>query len=606
MGDLQQVEEPTVDVEENNPEVVDVAVEATVMSPKSSYPEGPATLGDWLESCVHRYFTCQADDIYGDGYITRDQRIALSAGIGSALDNFHTTVLKAFPEAYSEPVPQDEADEDESDESAKTGDDVPTEDVTEAKKTEDGKDFPSSDYAYVPDAAKPSTWKLRLSATPGGGPDTGIVGAAAAALGAGFRGNKVEIPEADLSRVKAKVRSAWHRANPGKSADDMPDSLHEVDYFSFDSDEIPLAEASVGNDGSGAIKIIAPGWGSSGYYSAEVLRRDGPKIFPAGTHMYLDHPSRAEERDRPERSIKDLAAVTTETPWYDPSGPKGEGLYTHVNVLSNHRGMIEELAPHIGVSIRGAGVGGTGTVEGRKGRVFERLTRGDSIDFVTHAGAGGAVLSEAATPIVGTPLLEDERVVDNQADSLVEEPLLESKEEIMDDQNTTVAAVEEKVAAPAPAAKSAENVDVVAVYEDVARLREAQVILQAELAKERGYRLVRDAEDTVTRELNATKLPAPVKNRLQSSLSGNPPLRSDGSLDTEAFVETIRETAKKEAEYIASILGSSPVRGMSSLTPTSIAEASAEQSATLIAEELKFMGISEKSARDAATGGLSR
>lgn len=78
-------------------------------------------------------------------------------------------------------------------------------------KTEGGEVFLASDYAYVPDPEKPSTWKLRLTATPGGEPDARIVGAALAALGPGYRGNKVEIPEADLAGVKNKVRSAWKK-----------------------------------------------------------------------------------------------------------------------------------------------------------------------------------------------------------------------------------------------------------------------------------------------------------------------------------------------------------------------------------------------------------
>src|SRR3990170_2881974 len=61
-----------------------------------------------------------------------------------------------------------------------------------ATRTEDGKAFPASDYAYVPDAAKPSAWKLRLTSTPGGKPDAGIVGAAIAAFSpGGFRGQRV-------------------------------------------------------------------------------------------------------------------------------------------------------------------------------------------------------------------------------------------------------------------------------------------------------------------------------------------------------------------------------------------------------------------------------
>lgn len=92
-------------------------------------------------------------------------------------------------------------------------------------KTEDGKSFPQTDYAYVPEPENPSTWKLRLTAEPGGDPDPAIVGAAAAALGAGFRGQKVEIPEEAMAGVVARVRSAWKRANPEKDEDQMPESL---------------------------------------------------------------------------------------------------------------------------------------------------------------------------------------------------------------------------------------------------------------------------------------------------------------------------------------------------------------------------------------------
>jgi hypothetical protein len=104
-------------------------------------------------------------------------------------------------------------------------------------KTEDGKSFKSSDYAYVPDPDKPSTWKLRLTNTPGGEPDAGIVGAAIAALGKGFRGNKVQIPASDLGKVKAKVRAAWKKANPDKNPDEMSEVLKEDVQF-----DVPIAK----------------------------------------------------------------------------------------------------------------------------------------------------------------------------------------------------------------------------------------------------------------------------------------------------------------------------------------------------------------------------
>jgi hypothetical protein len=91
-------------------------------------------------------------------------------------------------------------------------------------RTQGGTTYPRSDYAYTPDDT-PSHWKLRLTNSPGGSPDAGIVGAAIAALGKGFRGNKVEIPADALPGVKAKVRAAWHKANPDKGEDEMPDAI---------------------------------------------------------------------------------------------------------------------------------------------------------------------------------------------------------------------------------------------------------------------------------------------------------------------------------------------------------------------------------------------
>ena len=85
--------------------------------------------------------------------------------------------------------------------------------------------FGSRDYAYVPDPEKSSTWKLRLTNTPGGSPDPRIVADAAAALGPGFRGNKVQIPSAARSAVIAKVRRAWLSANSDKTREDLPTVL---------------------------------------------------------------------------------------------------------------------------------------------------------------------------------------------------------------------------------------------------------------------------------------------------------------------------------------------------------------------------------------------
>lgn len=93
-------------------------------------------------------------------------------------------------------------------------------------KTEDGVSFPAAAYAYVPDPESPSTWKLRLWEDPQKKVTARQVGAAIAALGKGFRGQKVQIPADARAGVIAKVRAAWRKANPDKAAVDMPRVLH--------------------------------------------------------------------------------------------------------------------------------------------------------------------------------------------------------------------------------------------------------------------------------------------------------------------------------------------------------------------------------------------
>jgi hypothetical protein len=102
-------------------------------------------------------------------------------------------------------------------------------------KTEQGKVFPAKDYAYVPDKDKSSTWKLRLTSEPGGPPDPRIVGMAVAALGDGFRGQKVQIASEDRASVVARVKKAWLKANKGKSEGDLPAVLKTINNDREDS-----------------------------------------------------------------------------------------------------------------------------------------------------------------------------------------------------------------------------------------------------------------------------------------------------------------------------------------------------------------------------------
>lgn len=138
------------------------------------------------------------------------------------------------------------------------------------------------------------------------------------------------------------------------------------------------------------IKIIGPGWGSMAYYSKEMLKRDGPKVYTKGTPMFWNHATDAEESQRPEGDLNNLAAILTKDAEWRDAGPKGPGLYSEAKVFSDYATQVSEKGGHIGVSINAAIKGKEGTAEGRTGRIAEQLVRAFSADFVTRAGAGGA------------------------------------------------------------------------------------------------------------------------------------------------------------------------------------------------------------------------
>jgi hypothetical protein len=145
-----------------------------------------------------------------------------------------------------------------------------------------------------------------------------------------------------------------------------------------------------GRTGRLQVGLISPGWGSSGYYSAECLESAGTRgVFAAGTQMFLDHPSESEAFDRPERSVRDLAAVLTEDAVWD-----GQQLAAEVQVFGPYKDMLtdEAFAKAIGVSIRASAAMESGEAEGRAGRIVTELVEAISVDFVTKAGRGGQIL----------------------------------------------------------------------------------------------------------------------------------------------------------------------------------------------------------------------
>lgn len=158
------------------------------------------------------------------------------------------------------------------------------------------------------------------------------------------------------------------------------------------------------------IKLMSPGRGSSGYYPPETLKKASENnVFRAGTQMFWNHDTDAEESARPEGDLNRLAAVTTTDAKYNENGHDGPGLYAHAKVFADYADKVKEMGPHIGLSIR-AGGDRDESAKGPDGkpRVITALRNAASVDFVTKAGRDGKIFTESATTREGDDMDKNE------------------------------------------------------------------------------------------------------------------------------------------------------------------------------------------------------
>lgn len=157
-------------------------------------------------------------------------------------------------------------------------------------------------------------------------------------------------------------------------------------------DTVLIREATgtaTANKGQLLLQLITAGEGTSGDYSPEMLEATAQsRVAPKGTHCYIDHAAAYRRGPNGERSIRDLACVTDEDARYDPAT---QALVAKATLIGADAEMVKEIAPHIGVSISGTAIVGPPR-EGGHRPVVKRITSLESIDFVSRAGRGGAIL----------------------------------------------------------------------------------------------------------------------------------------------------------------------------------------------------------------------
>lgn len=329
---------------------------------------------------------------------------------------------------------------------------------------------------------------------------------------------------------------------------------------------VPLMEKALRTDGSFPVKLIDAGWGTSGYYSKELLKKAAEAgRFPRGLKMFWNHPTDAEAAARPERDLRDLAARTVSAGVYQENGPDGPGVYATAQAYGHYAPHIEELAADIGVSIRGFGRTTQGEAEGQKGALVEDIAAVQSADFVTQAGRGGRVLPlmEAAR-LKASAAVEPPKEDADMGDQLQESAALQEKDTLIESQKATIGSLVERL-------------------------------------------VLREAGDVIKEALNASKLPDITKKRLLEQLIANPPTKEvDGvtTLDADKFKESIDAAIKAAASEIAAITGAGNVAGLGEGEDHAAPQTDEQlkESHDAMVEAFVSMGYSKEAAESAAAG----
>jgi hypothetical protein len=173
-----------------------------------------------------------------------------------------------------------------------------------------------------------------------------------------------------------------------------PESNIRFREASNDAHLVTLAEASpIYDEATRTVWItpIKPGWGNqrdNNYYPTGTLKEAVGKGVFNNLKMYKDHPRKTDEKELPERSVKDWFATTREAVWDDVKGVPRVPVVVHEDADFRR---FKDVPEQIAFSVLGSGVGRPGAVDGKKGRVIESIARLRSVDWVTEAGAGGAI-----------------------------------------------------------------------------------------------------------------------------------------------------------------------------------------------------------------------
>lgn len=161
-------------------------------------------------------------------------------------------------------------------------------------------------------------------------------------------------------------------------------------------EQITFTEALAGaletsTDGTYPVTLLTPGLGTSAYYSESVIKRDAPKAFPKGTHVYLTHERLASGEPSPEKL---LGTLIEDTVIRESDG----AAINRFKPISTRAEFVEAVYKHVGLSISAGGSATIGTMDGRQVKMAESIDYhiSNSVDMVSYPGRAGSGFVESA------------------------------------------------------------------------------------------------------------------------------------------------------------------------------------------------------------------
>ena len=189
----------------------------------------------------------------------------------------------------------------------------------------------------------------------------------------------------DLNRIATDIKEAGIVILKEKGKQDL-----DLDVFDF----ISLKEAKFDSE-TGELEVIlieqGTNMGKRRHYPTSTIQEAAPHF--ASLKMYIDHPTVAEDKAKPERSIKDWASTIIES--HFDNGKAVAKIAVHDTWL-RERLSDPVFRENVGLSINAGGQISYGKVGGQEVQIIEKIVMHRrngpaSVDWVTEAGARGRV-----------------------------------------------------------------------------------------------------------------------------------------------------------------------------------------------------------------------